>query len=165
MCSLFVSKVQLLLERSSADAQTPKAQPALCTWVSSSFGHWYLKIQLKCLQQYFWITPSACLMIFDVSTVSSSWSYGKMYKYPFPCRGSGYMGSWVCKLSERSNPVKCLCGLSCIKYCSSHLIYLREVKGSVTPGLNLWCQGVREFFKLAALCLSSYSLTFFKKWC
>lgn len=135
-CLLFVSEVQLLLERSFAAVQTPGAQPALHAWVSGSFGHWCLRIQLKCLQQYFYLPPSTCLTIFDVSTISSSWSYGRMYKYPFPCRGSGYTSSWVCKLSEGSNPVKCLCGLSCIKYCSSHLIYLRKVKGSVTPRLE-----------------------------
>lgn len=164
MCLLFVSMVQLLLERSFADVQTPKAQPALHTWVNSSFGHWYLKIQLKkWLQQYFWITPSACLMILDVSTVSSSWSYGRMYKYPFPCRGSGYTSSWVCKLSERTNPVKCLCGLSCIKYCSSHLIYLRKVKGSVTPRLESMVPGSQGIFQTCCIMLILLQSEFFLK--
>lgn len=162
MCLLFLSEVQLLLEKRSADEQTPEAQPDLHTLVSSSFGHWYLKIQLKrCLQQYFWITPSASLMIFDVSTVSSSWSYRKMYKYPFSCRGSGYTGSWVCKLSERSNPVKCLCGLSCIKYCSSHLIYLRKVKGSVTPRLASVVPGSQGIFQTCCIMLILLQSDFF----
>jgi len=76
-----------------------------------------------------------------------------MRKYPFPCRGSGYTSSWVCKLSERSNTVKCLCGLSCIKYCSSHLIYLRKVKGSVIPRLESVVPGNQGFFQTCCIIL------------
>lgn len=146
----FISDVWLLLARSSADTDTQSS--AWCLYLGE-WKPWPLALEDRA-KEVSSVSLTSSFMVFDGSEVPSSWSYGRMQKYPFPCRGSGYTSSWICKLSKRPNPVKCLCRLSCIKYCSSHLIYLRKVKGSVTLRLESVCQRVREFFKVAVLCLS-----------